>query len=113
MTWYFGGAARIAVLFVLNAVFVHRLRARRSMPRAPVAVSLRRPQSGARIVGGLLFAAALTVCLGAGIVAPGSAFGQLMANRWVVVCTIPYMMAIGAVVTVAAELRRRRATRAR
>ena len=113
MTWYFGGAALITVLFLLNAMFVHRLRSRRSTPREPTRESLGRPQSGLQIAAALMVCAVLVTCLGASIVAPGSAFGQMMANPWAVVCTLPYMMAIGAAGAVLVGLRRRRAAGSR
>ncbi len=110
MTWYFAGAAIIAGLFALNAVFVYWMRSRRAMPHESTLALAKRPQSGVQVAVALLVTAGLMTCFGAPFIAPGSAFGQAMARPWAVVCTVPYMMAIGAAISVVAHLRRGRRT---
>jgi hypothetical protein len=74
---------------------------------------LKRPQSRTDIAGGLLVAAVLFVCCGAPTVAPGSDLGKAMTDPWVVVCVVPWMMAIGvAVSTVVLLVLRRRSSAA-
>jgi len=112
--WYFGGAAVIAVLFVLNAIayVVRRSRRQGATGTAVATPLLKRPQSGPQIAGGLLIAAVLLAGFAARTVAPESDLGKAMTDPWALVSLVLWMMAIGVVVTtVVTVLRQRRGQR--
>ncbi len=108
MTWYFGGAAVITVLFVLNAFFVRTLRSKGLAPQPP------RTPRFSRVISGGEAALALLPVVGLGLgavvrtVAPDNWFGQTMAQPWVIVCMFPWTMAIAALIAVVSWLLRRR-----
>ena len=114
MTWYFGGAALITVLFLLNAVYVHRLRSRGVLARKPREAQLKRAMSGSDIVVALLPVAAVGVGLAMRTLAPDNVVGQAMASPWVIICLLPWTAAVAAAISIVAWLsRRRRASRLR
>ena len=113
MNWFTVGAAVILVLFLLNAVFVYRLRAKRGpMPDEARVPELKRSLSRSRMGAMLLVVGVLLACWGAPIVAPGSALGQAMASPWARASVIPWSMAVAALVAVVDYLLRRRRTAA-